>query len=638
MKTVRKIILLLFVMLCIGANTITKAANVLNDYIEIYENTEFEYTIDFGENIVSTDVELSYDTDKIELIGAVTQNTEYNEIEKGKLIVLYVDETGAGASKVTLKFKSKTIKSKRERIKIIAQDINAYSLEKDGQYTKTELGIASLEKTIDIIKEEPSNTPDTSRNETIVIETDGTKSEALPSKLPATGNKVKILMIIGIIILTIVAIILGVKGKKFLSIIVIGFIFVGAANVDAYQDMLIKKYNAIINYNNLVVALPNKTLRNVTKEEFKEKASSVIEIEDIVDEENQSIKDNELVATEDKIITKDGKEFTLLVYGDINSDGKVNSIDIGLIIKEEVNNVAINGIRRKAANLVNGNDETDILIDHKDVNRFKEYILRTTNVQIVDVLPKELEEEENKIVGIRIYPAPNKLTYIEGEELDLTGGKLVVTYEDGTTKVIDLDSDEVTVVGYDPTEIGDQTLTIIYEDKETSFDVTVIENKLVFEDKTVTEAYSESSQTVEIDEASEGTGEYVYTEKSETNQDGTNTNYISILGATITVAEGTPAGTYTYVITAKDLNTGITKDAVYTIIIEKLQATTSVIIEGTNTCGETLTANVTTNGDGEITYQWWYSDVDGATRGIAINGATDRTYVPTKGLVGKYIG
>ena len=44
MKTVRKIILLLFVMLCIGANTKANAANVLDDYIEVYENTEFVLT------------------------------------------------------------------------------------------------------------------------------------------------------------------------------------------------------------------------------------------------------------------------------------------------------------------------------------------------------------------------------------------------------------------------------------------------------------------------------------------------------------------------------------------------------------------------------------------------------------------
>ena len=47
------------------------------------------------------------------------------------------------------------------------------------------------------------------------------------------------------------------------------------------------------------------------------------------------------------------------------------------------------------------------------------------------------------------------------------------------------------------------------------------------------------------------------------------TNYISINGTTITIAANTPADTYTYVIVATDNNSKVTKEATYTIKIER---------------------------------------------------------------------
>ena len=94
-------------------------------------------------------------------------------------------------------------------------------------------------------------------------------------------------------------------------------------------------------------------------------------------------------------------------------------------------------------------------------------------------------------------------------------------------------------------------------------------NPLTFNNKTITKTFSTSAQTDSITAASNGTGSYTYTEKSEKNSGGTATNYISISGTTINIAAGTPAGTYTYVITAKDNNSHVTKDATYTITINK---------------------------------------------------------------------
>ena len=94
-------------------------------------------------------------------------------------------------------------------------------------------------------------------------------------------------------------------------------------------------------------------------------------------------------------------------------------------------------------------------------------------------------------------------------------------------------------------------------------------NQLNFANQTINKTFSTGTQTAGITGASNGTGSYTYTEKSEKNAAETATNYISISGTTINIAASTPAGTYTYVITAKDNNSGVTKDATYTINVAR---------------------------------------------------------------------
>ncbi len=122
-------------------------------------------------------------------------------------------------------------------------------------------------------------------------------------------------------------------------------------------------------------------------------------------------------------------------------------------------------------------------------------------------------------------------------------------------------------------------------------------NELVFPNQTPTSGtYSVSAQTFSITGATNGTGTYTYTEKSEKNSSGTSTNYLSISGTTITAKANTPAGTYTYVITAKDSNSNVTKDATYTITINKkavtvTAATSSRVYNGSAYTNASCTGN-----------------------------------------------
>ena len=94
-------------------------------------------------------------------------------------------------------------------------------------------------------------------------------------------------------------------------------------------------------------------------------------------------------------------------------------------------------------------------------------------------------------------------------------------------------------------------------------------NPLNFANQTISKTFSTSEQKADITVASNGTGNYTYTEKTEKNSAQKDTNYISINGTTITIAANTPADTYTYVIVATDNNSKVTKEATYTIKIER---------------------------------------------------------------------
>ena len=137
--------------------------------------------------------------------------------------------------------------------------------------------------------------------------------------------------------------------------------------------------------------------------------------------------------------------------------------------------------------------------------------------------------------------------------------------------------------------------------------------------------------------ATGGTGSYTYTIKSGAPSGAT----IDSANRTISFTNTTDAGTYNVVVTATDNNSNVSSDATMTIVINKINATNSVAISGTNTWGSTLTATITTNSDGAKSYKWYYSSTAGATSGgTAINATncnTGNTCVIPSSVVGKYI-
>ena len=66
-----------------------------------------------------------------------------------------------------------------------------------------------------------------------------------------------------------------------------------------------------------------------------------------------------------------------------------------------------------------------------------------------------------------------RLSYVQGQDLDLSGGVLTVVVK-GEDTLVPLNSSEVSVTGYDKNQLGDQTLTVTYGEHSTTIKVNVI--------------------------------------------------------------------------------------------------------------------------------------------------------------------
>lgn len=67
-----------------------------------------------------------------------------------------------------------------------------------------------------------------------------------------------------------------------------------------------------------------------------------------------------------------------------------------------------------------------------------------------------------------------RLTYVQGQELDLSSGMLTVEYGNGSVESLPFSSDGISVSGYDKDSTGEQTVTVTYGEASTTISVTVI--------------------------------------------------------------------------------------------------------------------------------------------------------------------
>ena len=81
------------------------------------------------------------------------------------------------------------------------------------------------------------------------------------------------------------------------------------------------------------------------------------------------------------------------------------------------------------------------------------------------------------VTEIELVSPPEKVTYVKGDVLDLTGGKISVYHESDNSEG-ELDINKTMLGTYDMNSVGSQTITVSYLECSTSFDITVIPQQI----------------------------------------------------------------------------------------------------------------------------------------------------------------
>ena len=163
-----------------------------------------------------------------------------------------------------------------------------------------------------------------------------------------------------------------------------------------------------------------------------------------------------------------------------------------------------------------------------------------------------------QISKIEIGTAPNKTAYIQNyEKLDVTGGKIKVTYNDTSTEIIQLTADMVS--GFDNSKLGNRTLTVTYGGKTTTYTVQIIAK---FASKIEMQSIPTKISYVQNYEKLDVTGGKIKITYSDTSTDIINITNDMVSGfdnsklgnQTLTVTYGGKTTTYTIQVNAKQIS------------------------------------------------------------------------------------
>ena len=187
---------------------------------------------------------------------------------------------------------------------------------------------------------------------------------------------------------------------------------------------------------------------------------------------------NEPVGTGTQItVNENTNTYNIVIYGDVNGDGKINLIDVQRIILHYLNPAtnSLTGLNAIAAN-VNNKDNNDInLIDAQRIILFYLGNLNTGLVVEEPEASNPVGPIEDTISNITITN-PTKYIYTVGEEINLAGGKINITYSSGKIEIINME--KYMISGYNKNVPGKQTVTVSYRVNDTinftsSFEVLV---------------------------------------------------------------------------------------------------------------------------------------------------------------------
>ena len=91
----------------------------------------------------------------------------------------------------------------------------------------------------------------------------------------------------------------------------------------------------------------------------------------------------------------------------------------------------------------------------------------------------EVNIVNKSISSISISEKPKKIKYIQNSEnIDLSNGKLKIAYNDKTTSIIDLNTQDIKISGFNNTKLGTNKITVSYGKYTTSFNVTIVPKEI----------------------------------------------------------------------------------------------------------------------------------------------------------------
>ena len=194
-----------------------------------------------------------------------------------------------------------------------------------------------------------------------------------------------------------------------------------------------------------------------------------------------------LVGTGDKFTTTDGTEYTIVVYGDVDGDGRINALDALQVEKSNVNMVTLDDVQKEAADVKN-----DARVNSLDSLAIKRYVVGLSE-SVIDTLPEkeEVVEDSNYTLSLKDASYVNS-TNVGGATLAMnlketldkaTNLKLVVS--DGENKVeqnvpVSAHTDYMEIALSSLEDLKDGTLTVNLYDGETIVGtVQVVKNTVV---------------------------------------------------------------------------------------------------------------------------------------------------------------
>ena len=160
-------------------------------------------------------------------------------------------------------------------------------------------------------------------------------------------------------------------------------------------------------------------------------------------------------------------------------ENELNLNDVSLTVKYNDDDTAVFSLTeliKKGSATVKGFDNSSVgkqtlSITFNDVDN--EYDSDIT-------IQKEIEVKDKLVTGIKITSEPEKKEYIEGINLNTSGGEITIFYDNNTQDDnVSFSDERITITGYDKDKIGDQTITVMVDGKKATYSVNVREKQIV---------------------------------------------------------------------------------------------------------------------------------------------------------------